>query len=50
MMLEPREYDRGNFVNIHAIDFVNSLRGWEVGDGVWFTANGGEPWTNPRSG
>ena len=35
---------------IYNIDFVDESRGWAVGDGAWYTSDGGQTWTEKLSG
>ena len=47
---QPSQFDPDESIEIDAIEFLDSRRGWAVGDGVWFTDDGGETWTKKFSG
>ena len=47
---QPGQFDPDEFLDTDAIEFVDRRRGWAVGDGVWFTDDGGETWTKKLSG
>lgn len=47
---QPNQFAPDEFLETNAIEFVDRRRGWAVGDGVWFTDDGGETWTKKFSG
>lgn len=46
----PRLAGQVKSIYIEAIDVVDSHRGWVIGNGVWFTRDGGDTWTQKLSG
>lgn len=46
----PRLAGNVKSIYIDAIDVVDSYRGWVIGNGVWFTRDGGDTWTQKLSG
>jgi len=47
---QPGQFAPDEFLDTNAIEFVDRRRGWAVGDGVWFTDDGGDTWTKKLSG